>query len=126
MNVLVLKDGKLEQKNIENTLESLQEIVEGYIEIPFLSEALYRKGIDVIINEECKLIEGLRPEIAIIEKTTNRILDIIYGNCIFASHNDMGETTPLNEEQMKFINQELADVILSNEQITYVVKALLI
>ena len=52
MEVLVLSDGKLEAKDIKNTLEELQKIVGGYIEIPFLSKKFFEHGIDIIINEE--------------------------------------------------------------------------
>ena len=66
MKVLVLSNNKFEVKEIENTLEELQAIVGGYIEIPFLSRVFADNGIDVIINEEGKLIEGMKPEIAIV------------------------------------------------------------
>ena len=38
MKVLVLSNNKLEVKEIDNTLEELQKIVGGYIEIPYLSK----------------------------------------------------------------------------------------
>jgi hypothetical protein len=111
MKVLVLSNGNLETKEIGNRLEDLQEIVGGYIEIPFLSETLYEKGIDVIINEEGKLIDGLKPEIAIVNEKQGNILDLVYGNCIFASHDDEGETVGLTEEQIKVVTEELETVV---------------
>lgn len=128
MNVLVLSNGELKQKDINNTLESLQEIVGGYIEIPFLSEVFLENEIDIIINEEGKFIEGLNPEIAIVRKRDNQIVDIVYGNCIFASHDDQGETVSLNDEQIKVITEELKDVILTNQETGEIntIKALLI
>ena len=92
MKTLILNNGELAQKDISNTLEALQEIVGGYIEIPFLSQVFFENDIDIIINEEGKFIEGLKPEIAVIKKGTNNILDLVYGTCIFASHDDQGET----------------------------------
>lgn len=116
MEVLVLSDGKLEAKDIENKLEELQKIVGGYIEIPFLSEVFNKNEIDVIINDEGKFIEGLKPEIAVVYKETNRVLDVVFGNCIFASHNDEGETVGLTEEQKKIVAEELkTEVILTYE-----------
>ena len=103
MKVLVLSGGEIKQREIKNTLEALQEIVEGYIEIPFLSLEFNRHGIDVIINEEGKLIEGMRPEIAIMDKETEKLLDVVHGNCIFASHDDEGETIGLTEEQIAIV-----------------------
>lgn len=114
MKVLVLSNGKLEVKEIENTLEELQKIVGGYIEVPFLSRAFNDNGIDVIINEEGKFIDDCKPEIAIVDGNTKQVLDVVMGNCIFASHNEEGDTTELTEEQMKVVMQELKmDVTLA-------------
>lgn len=107
MKVLVLSNGKLEEKEIENTLEELQKIVGGYIEVPFLGKIFNENKIDIIINEEGKFIEGLRPEIAVVDKGTGKILDVVYGNCIFASHDAVGNTIALNEEQIKIVMQKL-------------------
>lgn len=116
MEVLMLSNGKLEAKEIENTLEELQKIVGGYIEIPFLSEVFNNNEIDVIINDEGKFIDGLKPEIAVIYGETGRVLDVVYGNCIFASHDDEGNTTALTEEQKKVVMEELkTEVILTYE-----------
>lgn len=116
MEVLVLSNGKFEAKEISNELEELQKIVGGFIEIPFLSEVFNDNEIDVIINEEGKFIDGMKPEIAVIYGETNRLLDIVYGNCIFASHDDEGNTVGLSEEQKKIVMEELkTDVILTYE-----------
>ena len=114
MQVIVLSNGKLEVKDIENTLENLQKIVGGYIEIPFLSGIFNKYKINPIINEEGKYIEGLKPEIALIDGNTKKILDIVYGNIIFTSHDEHGETIGLNEEQIKVVMEELKqDVTLT-------------
>ena len=107
MKVLVLSDGRFETKEIDTTLENLQEIVGGYIEIPFLSKEFNENGIDVIINEEGKYIEGRKPEIAMIDGKTKQILDVVFGNCIFASHDEEGNTIELNDKQTKIVMQEL-------------------
>lgn len=118
MKVLVLSNGNLEVKEIENTLESLQEIVGGYIEIPYLSKDFSHNRIDVIINDEGKFIDGLNKEIAIVERGTNRILDIVYGNVIFASHDIEGNTISLNEEQIEIVKEKLKnEVILYDRKI---------
>lgn len=103
MKVLVLSNGKFEWRDIDNTLESLQKIVGGYIEIPFISEKFCENGIDMIINEEGKFIEGLKTEIAIVKNGTDNILDIIKGNCIFASHDENGNTVELSKEQEQIV-----------------------
>lgn len=107
MQVIVLSNGKLEVKEIENTLENLQSIVGGYIEIPLISKVFKQHNIDTIINEEGKFIEGLKPEIAVIDGKTKQILDVVYGSCIFANHDMHGETISLNDEQIKVVMEEL-------------------
>lgn len=111
MKVLVLSNGELKNQEIGNELADLQKIVGGYIEIPFLSQKLLDNGIDVIINEEGKLIECLKAEIAIVSEKRGNILDIVYGNCIFASHDEAGETIGLTEKQMQVVSEELETVI---------------
>lgn len=111
MKVLVLSNGELKTQEIGTELEDLQKIVGGYIEIPFISKVFNDNGIDVIINEEGKLIEGLKPEIAIVNEKQGNILDIVYGNCVFASHDEEGNTIALTEEQIEIVNNELETVI---------------
>ena len=117
MKVLILSNSELKEKEIDNTLEELQKIVGGYIEIPFLSHEFNANEIDIIINEEGKFIDGLEPEIAVIDGTTQRILDVVYGNCIFASHDHEGNTTGLNEEQKQIVKNKLKmDVVLKDQK----------
>ena len=111
MKVLVLSNGELKEKEIDNTLEELQKIVGGYIEFPFLGNKFKDNVIDVIINEEGKFVEGLKPEIAIVNEKVGSIMDIVYGNCIFASHDKDGNTIALTEEQIKVVMEELEVVI---------------
>ncbi len=111
MKVLVLSNGELKVQDIGTELEDLQKIVGGYIEIPFLSKTFFEHGIDIIINEEGKLIDGMRAEIAVVNEKQGNILDIVYGNCIFASHDEEGNTIGLTEEQIEIVNNELETVI---------------
>lgn len=106
IKVLILKGGQLYERDIENTLENLQDIVGGWIEIPYLSERFADEGIDVIINEEGKII-GLEPEIVLFNKNNNRLLDIVVGKCIFASHDEEGNTIGLNQKQIDVVKEEL-------------------
>lgn len=129
MRVLILSNGMLEEKEIENTLEELQGIVGGYIEFPLLGGVFKKNIIDTIINEEGKYIEGLKPEIALIDSNTKKILDVVYGNCIFASHDNEGNTIGLNDKQIKIVKQELQmDVTLTFQDVgkEFIVKALFV
>ncbi len=127
MKVLVLSGSILKEKEIKNTLEDLQKIVGGYIEIPYLSREFNENKIDTIINEEGKFIEGLEPEIAVIKD--GKVLDIVYGNCVFASHDHEGNTIELNEKQKQIVEEELKTDILLKDQSKdrhYLVRALFI
>ena len=89
--------------NINEDLETLQQIVEGHIEIPYIP-GFTEKGIDIIINDEGKLI-GLDPNIAMIHK--EKVVDMLVGNVIFASHDGDGNTIGLNPDQIIFITNHL-------------------
>lgn len=128
IKVVILSNGELQVKEIDNTLEELQKIVGGYIEIPLISKVLKQHNIDTIINEEGKYIDGLQPQIAVID-SNNRILDVIYGSCIFASHDIEGNTISLNDEQIKVVMEELkAEVSLNyqDDRKKFIVKALFV
>ena len=105
IKVLVLENDELKEKEIDNDLKSLQNEVGGYIEIPYLSQRLTDKGINLIINEEGK-IQGLEKQLYVIDDKGN-ILDIIYGNCLFTSRNEDGDTVGLSQEQIDFLKNEL-------------------
>ena len=127
MKVLVLSNGELKPQEINNTLEDLQKIVGGYIEIPFLSQKFLEHDIDIIINEEGKYIEGLKPEIAVVKEETGTILDLVMGNCVFASHDNDGETIELNEKQKKIVEKELGyTAVLKYKDKKHIVRVLFI
>ncbi len=124
MKALVLSNGELQVKEIDNTLEELQKIVGGHIEIPFLGMVFKENKIDVVINEDGKYVEGLKPEIAIVNEKQGNILDVIYGNCVFVSHNEKGDTIALTDEQMNVVKQELCkDIVLTYEDLRKQFKA---
>ena len=107
IRAITLNDGNLEVTEITNTLETFQGIVGGYIDIPMISKVFKQHDIDVVINGEGKYIEGLRPEIAIVGKETNAVLDVVYGNCVFVSHDASGNTVGLSDEQIEVVTEEL-------------------
>lgn len=107
MKALILSNRQFKEQEIKNTLEELQSIVGGYIEFPFISKVFTDNVIDVIINEEGKYIEGLKAEIAVVDGKTKQVLDVIFGNCVFASHDEEGNTIELNDKQTKIVMQEL-------------------
>ena len=96
---LQLTDFTIEQ-NVPDQLKRFQEIVGGYIEIPYISEYLADHRIDIIINEEGKILE--LPMTALVTDGTS-IVDVICGNVIFASTDDDGNTIGLTPEQITIV-----------------------
>ena len=127
MRVLVLKDGIFLPKEIKGNLESLQKEVGGYIEIPYLIPKLHEEKIDIVINEEGKSIKSMKPTLAITKKD-GTILDVIYGPCIFTSHDGKGNTKALNEYQCNVIKEVLKkEAFLTIKKIgTYIVRVAII
>ena len=129
IRVMKLSGGELEVTEVKNSLETFQSIVGGYIEIPLISKTLKQHNIDVVINEEGKYIEGLRPEIAVVGKEANTVLDVVYGNCVFVSHDNVGNTVGLNDEQIEVVTKELEMSAMlhdDKDDKDYLVKVLLV
>lgn len=95
-------------KEIRNNLDTLQGIVGGYIEIPYISQELYNRGIDIVINEEGKLM-GLIPTIYIVKD--GKVVDTINGNAIFTSHDEEGNLSSLDQKQLDFLEQYIKESI---------------
>lgn len=99
IRVVIVESGKKPyEKVIENTLEKLQEIVDGYIEVVYP----YDDNAVMVCNEEGKLI-GLQP---------NRPLgeDVIAGTFIVAGDNYEGEFISLTDQQVEKYLRKYADV----------------
>lgn len=89
---------------IESGLEELQNIVDGYIEYPYI-EQFHKKGIAIIVNEEGKLL-NLDPSIALNHK--GKMIDYFCGNVIFVGSKETEEGTEndsLTDEQINFIKK---------------------
>lgn len=105
-------------KQINNTLENLQDIVGGWIDIPFISRDFAQKGIDMIINDEGKIFD-LKSSVVFVDREDNKILDVVKGNVIFSSHDEEGNTTSLNKEQENFLKEAVFNnisIIVSGEE----------
>ena len=79
-------------------LEYLQSQVGGLIELISWSDNLDSLGVDMWINEEGKLIEGLGATFIVVDKQ-EEIRDVIYGDVIFTSTDSEGNTIGLNDIQ---------------------------
>jgi hypothetical protein len=81
-----------EVKDIPNTLEAFQGIVEGYIEVVRLS-----KEVLIVCNEEGKLM-NLEPNV----HTPN---DILVGNLIFCGSDDEGEFASIKDNDLNLVTE---------------------
>lgn len=89
-------------------LESLQKQVGGHIE-SFFIEALEKHHIDMWIDEEGKLKDGLKPTFAIMDRDDN-LIDIIVGNCVFTRFDHEGNTYGLNQDDIDIVTEWLGSL----------------
>lgn len=95
MKVLVCEPGKRPyEKEIENTLSSLQEEVEGYIEVVYI----YDDNVAIICNEEGKIknLPVNRP----LYDIKGKIIDILYGTILFVQTTTDGDFCSLTTENI--------------------------
>lgn len=90
-------------EEFENSLESLQKVVGGYIEVVTLRGYHDEdRRITMWLNEEGKL-SNLPPNIAMVRRSNQQLADVIVGNAIITSTDSEGETVGLNDEEIEFI-----------------------
>ena len=100
MKALIYDGYSLSTKDIENTLEEMQEIVGGWIEhVPMESLG----SIDLWCNDEGKLID-LEPTIALTHK--GKIYDWVCGTVVFLRHDGEGGTVGLTAKDIKFLKDK--------------------
>ena len=83
------------------------------IDIPYVSNELYKRKIDMVIDDEGKLV-GKEPTVVILDKD-DKILDVVVGNIAFCSTNDEGQSIGLNSEQIEYINSLTKAIIVDND-----------
>lgn len=87
-----------EIRDIENTLKTMQELIEGFIE-----NVIYKPGIDMWCNEEHKF-NGMRSNVVIRNGCCD---DVICGPIIFCGYDGEGECISLTDQQAEEIIKEL-------------------
>lgn len=103
--VYINMDGEVGVRNVSPEYKSLQDLVGGLIEIPFISHKFTKNDIDIIINEEGKLL-SLTPQIAIMER--GKIVDIICGPVVFIGfEGETGNSVSLTYDQIEFLQTEI-------------------
>jgi len=95
LNVVMCEIGKEARvETIEHTLEGMQKIVEGNIEMFDIEE-----DITIVCNEEGKIL-GL-PLNRAVRDENEQIIEVIAGNFFIVGVNDEGETISLSKEKCK-------------------------
>lgn len=102
----VFTSKKFNRKDMD-FLTACQQAVGGYIEslggwFPQFDE----HHICVYVNEE-GILQSLKPSLAAINNTTKEFISAFYGNVVFVGYNEDYEFCSLNEEQVRFIRNEL-------------------
>lgn len=82
----------------EISLRYMQGVVGGYIEMPYLSDALNERRIDIVINEEGKL-EGMDANMLLLSKEDG-VIDVLVGDILFVANDGQGRTIGLNDDQI--------------------------
>ena len=109
MKVLVLNDTNFTEKDIDGSLESLQKIVDGYIELVYLFEELSKNKIDLYVNEEGKYLMPENVNIYVRYNDDSTKNETIVGPCLFASYDDNGNTIGLTDEQIEFVKSYFSE-----------------
>ena len=83
------------------------------IDIPYVSNELYKRKIDMVIDDEGKLV-GKNPTAVIVDKD-DKILDVVVGNIAFCSTNDEGQSNGFKSEQIEYINSLTKAIFVDND-----------
>lgn len=90
---------------VENELKTYQEIVGGYIEVPYVCDWLTENNIDVIVNDS-GMIDGLAPNLVLVRNS--EVVGCLHGNICFVSHDGNGNFTGLDEKQVKLLKESFS------------------
>ena len=109
IRIFKIENGDIFSKEIKGDLESLQKEVGGSEIItlcPYWPE-LDEIGIDLYADDNGMLVESPKYSLVEVDDKTGEIKYGVFGNVIFAGHDDDGNTIGLTDEQMAFITDHL-------------------
>lgn len=103
MKVLVITTkGEYEEKEIDNNLKTLQDIVGGYIQYVDISQ----DGLQMIVNEEGKILDlEYNLGATLLYNTTHLYNDMILGNAIIVNTDDEGENKSITKEDINTVKE---------------------
>lgn len=111
INVILFNGKTLTPMTIDSGYKALQALVDGLISMPFLGTTIEKEGIDMIINDEGKLLE-LPPSLLILQDVNSdnheeNIVELLAGNVVFARHTEDGETISVRDGDLELIKSKL-------------------
>ena len=89
---------QVEVRPFDDALEYLQGLVGGYIEHYVIDSKLDHNFIDMWIDDEGKLKDGLAPTFALMHE--GKLYDVIFGNCVFSKYDLDGNTLGLTPDDV--------------------------
>lgn len=89
---------QVEVRPFDDELAYLQGLVGGFIEHYIIDDKLDRQMIDMWIDEEGKLKDGLVPTFALLHE--GQLYDVIFGNCVFSKYDLEGNTLGLDPDEV--------------------------
>lgn len=103
MKVLVITTkGEYEEREIDNNLKTLQDIVGGYIEYVDISQ----DGLQMIVNEEGKILDlEYNLGATLLFNTTHLYNDMILGNAIIVNTDNEGENKSITKEDIDTVKE---------------------
>lgn len=104
---------QVNEEKYSDSYDMLCDLVGGYIEVMSYVAEFRERGISLVINEEGKII-NLEPSMVFLNK--GNIVDMVMGNVVFVKVDEEGNTIPLNDEDVVFVEKYINSnrVILSS------------
>ena len=110
--IVKMVDGKAElsfkEVETDNTLQLMyDEIGCDTIDIPFVSQKYREKGIDVVIDDNGKLVDDPEVTAIIVDYVNGHLeaIDLICSTYLLTAHNNAGDTVSLTDEQIDYIKR---------------------
>ena len=98
---------QVEVRPFDDELEYLQDLVGGWLEHYVIDRKLDHLFIDMWIDEEGKLKDGLEPTFALMHE--GKLYDVIFGNCVFSKYDLDGNTLGLSPDEVSHVIAFLND-----------------
>lgn len=119
MNILVLENGALIEKDIKNDLRSLQREIGGLVEIVSSLDDFTQQKIVLLVNEEGKCENNPVPQLVIAHEIY--IADILVGKVVFVGYDGSEDFCSLSNEQISFVKSKLNKKIAYKGKMVYVI-----